>query len=278
MSHYTVMVIGPETDQELEEALAPFDENIEVEPYRDYNVWIPDDLKTKEPKEIAKELKERWGGDEDYRYDPDKDAVYIMSTYNPESKWDWWTLGGRWHGLLPLVNGAKGKLGRPSFMGPDNVGPNTADWAKVKDIDFEKIRQEQLNDRNTEYDVWEMAVEAAGGEPPVFNPDTDDIKEYRENDMVGTFWKVFLDNGIFMASVEDYAGKTREQFLAENVNPYALTYAVLMGDEWIEPGKMGWFGMCSDTEDSRREYNKTVSDIIHSLDPDTWVAVVDCHI
>lgn len=36
MSHFTLMVIGPETKEEIDAALAPFDENMEVEPYRSY--------------------------------------------------------------------------------------------------------------------------------------------------------------------------------------------------------------------------------------------------
>ena len=29
----------------------------------------------------------------------------LISTYNPDSKWDWYEVGGRWSGLLPLKNG-----------------------------------------------------------------------------------------------------------------------------------------------------------------------------
>ena len=31
----------------------------------------------------------------------DKDGN-ILSTYNPKSKWDWYTIGGRWNGCIPL--------------------------------------------------------------------------------------------------------------------------------------------------------------------------------
>jgi len=30
----------------------------------------------------------------------DENGLYYMSSYNPDSKWDYWVVGGRWHGLL----------------------------------------------------------------------------------------------------------------------------------------------------------------------------------
>ena len=62
MSHCTVLVVG----DDLETLLAPFNENTEVEPYIEGNVW---------------------------------------TTYNPQSQWDWYKVGGRWPGHLPLTGG-----------------------------------------------------------------------------------------------------------------------------------------------------------------------------
>lgn len=36
----------------------------------------------------------------------------VYSTYNPKSKWDWYSLGGRWSGLIKLKEGATGIEGR----------------------------------------------------------------------------------------------------------------------------------------------------------------------
>ena len=68
MSHYSTIIIMSKGDFEngyqahLEKMLVPYDENQEVEPYKD------------------------------------KDGE--MTTYNPKSKWDWWRIGGRWDGTL----------------------------------------------------------------------------------------------------------------------------------------------------------------------------------
>lgn len=52
--------------------------------------------------------------DANYLHEGDKDLSVdepyldkngnLISTYNPKSKWDWWTIGGRWQGLLNLTN------------------------------------------------------------------------------------------------------------------------------------------------------------------------------
>ena len=35
-------------------------------------------------------------------YDAEEDRFGYLSTYNPDSRWDWWALGGRWHGFFQL--------------------------------------------------------------------------------------------------------------------------------------------------------------------------------
>jgi hypothetical protein len=48
----------------------------------------------------------------------------ILSTYNPDSKWDWYDIGGRWNGFLPL----KEK--------DDNGNPICTNMARVDEIDW----------------------------------------------------------------------------------------------------------------------------------------------
>jgi hypothetical protein len=118
MSHYCVGVIIPkdklENEDILSEMLAPYDEAIEVEPYV---------YRTKEQIiKMCREYKEQYNSNpEKYDYlshykdcvtDEDLHKAYIefhkkyedekfdeegneLSTYNPDSKWDWWTIVGR---------------------------------------------------------------------------------------------------------------------------------------------------------------------------------------
>ena len=179
MSHYTVVVVlpgEPKNDDDLNETLsvllAPFDENVEVEPY--------------------------------VREDGD------TSTYNPQSKWDWWTLGGRWTGFYSPKPNAE----RPTFTGSPGVFGGPAEDGKVDCI--------------ARGDVDEAAMLASNrrddGAPP---------------------WQ---------------------------------TYSVLAEGVWREPGEMGWFGMSTDTEDSRADYQDWYARFWAAMPPETYLAVVDVHI
>ena len=116
MSHFTVAVIH-RADQNIEELLAPYDENKEVEPYVQYSRQEAIDHARKNYKSAAgKTDEECWQMvAEDEKTDEDGN---ILSTYNPQSTWDWWTVGGRWSGMLRLKNGS------------------TVDSARIGDIDF----------------------------------------------------------------------------------------------------------------------------------------------
>jgi hypothetical protein len=46
--------------------------------------------------------------DSPYLYDPESDRLYKMTTYNPDSKWDYWRIGGRWSRYFPVVSGFDG--------------------------------------------------------------------------------------------------------------------------------------------------------------------------
>lgn len=139
MSHFTVCVITKDGD--YEKALAPYDESIEVEPHiRETKAQIIQkvkDRKVRYDKDIARGEKDSWF-EEHYgsiNWDDDESihAAYVeawkedeefddegneLTTYNPKSKWDWYSLGGRWGGTLKLKEGVE------------------TDFAQVKDIDF----------------------------------------------------------------------------------------------------------------------------------------------
>lgn len=146
MSHFTVMVQIPKEnvitggiERYLETVLAPFDENMEAEAY----INVP-------AEELKAEYEKRKKENPEYEIDKMTLADYanewygqdldeegnLLSTYNPNSKWDWWVIGGRWRNLLRLKNG-------------DNV-----DFAFVEEIDFDGILEE---DRQKRANSWAEA-------------------------------------------------------------------------------------------------------------------------
>jgi len=109
MSHFfTVVLVEPELEKDeieerVSELLAPYDENLQINPYRVY--LDPEDIKNMaehyklDPNNsagIIKKIKD-WSGD---RGGIDDKGLYRISTYNPKSKWDWWRIGGRWNGEI----------------------------------------------------------------------------------------------------------------------------------------------------------------------------------
>lgn len=80
--HYTVLVLG----ENVEELLAPYDENMKVEPYV---VTTAEEL-VKDG--VFKTISEVY----DYYGDRMDEKGNVYTTYNPNSKWDWYSVGGRW--------------------------------------------------------------------------------------------------------------------------------------------------------------------------------------
>ena len=177
MSHFSVLVITDSESNEdiLYDMLAPYDENLEVpeyvcktkselaEYYKDFlQKWLEDCLKAenKERFEKAAELKTKLDSftDEDSiiraykedhpgsRFDEEDN---LLTTDNPDSKYDWYVVGGRFSGALRLKNG------------------DTVDEAFAEEIDFE-IDPEEYKE-NIRW--WELAVEEQQpkeGEKPPF--------------------------------------------------------------------------------------------------------------
>ena len=111
MSHYTVLVIG----DDIEGQLAPFDENIDVPEYCSGEVSLEDQKRfkefyTKEDSDLnnlsLKDLYNLKGKEWNFNaWRMDSKGVWNeYSNYNPDSKWDWYAIGGRWEGKLELKN------------------------------------------------------------------------------------------------------------------------------------------------------------------------------
>jgi hypothetical protein len=125
MSHFIVNLILPQdevTIEKIEELLDPYDEGKELEPYIYYYKRDAKKLHQEELSRLKGILDRK---DKDYKLDKcqeqyDKHKIMtaeqyydyhfegkkrdkkgnILTTYNPDSKWDWWEIGGRFAGWL----------------------------------------------------------------------------------------------------------------------------------------------------------------------------------
>lgn len=275
MSHFTVAVITKDGD--YEKALAPFDENIEVEPYIRKTVkQLVEHVKERKEshdKCVAEGKDDSWFdkhyGNVDWSDDKSIHEAYVklwndsemfdeegneLSTYNPKAKWDWYSLGGRWIGSLKLKEGIeKEKESEPSLLYLDIPEDGYVDHARVKDIDWTPDPKEVHKYTR----IWEIVVE----DSPI-GEDEDELRTPVR----------------FAGSKEDLLEefKTKENYIDEQTSFF--TYALLHNGEWLEPGRMGWWGMSTDTKESRKKFREVFKEIISKLDPEDYISVVDCHI
>lgn len=295
MSHFTVAVItkGKPTEAVLSAMLEPYDENKEVLHFTsredlikqkrkeisdfidsNYARYIADKEKylaecTNENhiKYITEEFPKKllWTDEECYqdaikyteREDICKDGS-VRSTYNPDSKWDWYQIGGRWAGLLTVRKGTPHEIGEKSWVWDDKnpyEGENNiikCDSARIKDLVFlDKDKDEQRARR-----FWELYVE--GDEP----------QNDEERDMINFVWY----------KREYYTETYKDKETYVRCESAFSTYAVITKDgEWHAKGEMGWFGRSNDNDVVAWQdgYQKLV---LNNADDDDYITIVDCHI
>ena len=243
MSHFSVAVFHRD-DQRIEDLLAPYDENLEIDPYSEFTRdeavrycrenWAEEYITGKSDDELWKDIAHDYGDNVD-------DSGNIYSTYNDGCKWDWYEIGGRWADMLKLKRSAKGKYN----------GVYRVDEARICDIDF---RPDDEKYRNAIRE-WEIFVDGAEKKP------------YEER-IFSPFKPEYY--------IEKYG--TKEKY-AECVSRFS-TYAVITPDgEWHEAGKMLWFGISTATNEDELDWEENYyKDFIENLDQNMIVTIVDCHI
>ena len=131
MSHFCGLVIlTPEfaKSNSFEESLEKYSENVEVPEYCTGEVSREDKKRfvkyytgkksytKKSFDELYAEKGDDWN-DNDWKKD-EKGVWQRYTTYNPDSKWDWWCLGGRWDSCIKTKSGEfvdECKLGEIDF-------------------------------------------------------------------------------------------------------------------------------------------------------------------
>lgn len=304
MSHFTVIVCLKSKD-DLDAALAPFDENLEVEPYRDYEAgspaghWATSILREKAGlnpddasltwAEVAEAYNKHYGEEEDRLLIDDAGRAYAMSTRNKQAKWDYWRVGGRWGGYFPYRHKHEAEVIEPerSWDSPDEMKPRHCDGGPKRALDLDALRKEKADEAAKTYAEYQVAV---AGTPDALP------------------WSVFTENispegGYTIEQArEEYHSQPRVQAIkgtdfqwyddpiADFGVPQALYierqraravpgWAILTADgRWMEQGRMGWWAMNDATEGSKIGYWEAANAYIESLPDDAWLIAVDCHI
>jgi hypothetical protein len=284
MSHFTVAVIAESVD-DVDDILAPYDENMRVPRYVEYT---KEQLIQRERKDMEEFKNTTYA---EYRKDPvayaekhdnpghihylqtefpnkllfTDEELYtaavkgyeeenigehgeIYSTYNAKSKWDWYSVGGRWDGsLLVKDQSAYIGVGDAGAFGsniPDKDVPEGyrwVDYALIQDVQWDKMR-ELIEKQLIPYE------------------------EYMKQD---SFYKPEYMKRLY-PDAENY----KKKLLAFS------TYAVVpFEEEWTGKGDMGWFGFSSDTPEESIKWDLEFFDrFIKTANPLYYIVMVDCHI
>jgi hypothetical protein len=311
MSHFVVLVIGDDVDRQL----APFNEQPEADdPYVEFvfndqteefrkeydegsveiikrpdGSWVfahsaTDDDKAAQIAPVSVKFSELYSTFEEfceewYDAEPNEQGRY-GGYYNPNAKWDWYVVGGRWSGFFKALPGVIGKVGDPGVFG-NKAKPGYYDQLHRGSIDFEGMRAEAAAEASKRYDAYETAV--AGLEVPKrwdeFRTAYENVDDARKAYSELPYIKA-LHNAQLMPWFEDPVevyGIGREKFIERASNNSFTPYAVLKDGEWFSKGEMSWFGTSSDDVDPDT-WSDRVWELLRDLPEDTLITAVDCHI
>lgn len=218
-----------------------------------------------------------------YGYAIVKDDTLIKAVRrtNPNARWDWYQIGGRWSGLFKLKPGKTGTVGTPSFM-TKPAPKGYVDSALKMDIDVEGMRTEAATRAG---ERWEIVRGILGDSITTYIPWKEIQKKYPRNeegqDRARNEYQCQPAHQKMMASKEFFEIEeflcSKEDFI-DAASKYALcTFAVLKDGVWYEHGKMGWWGTVSDEKD-QDTWLKEFSDLVDSIPDTTLLTVIDCHI
>ena len=254
MSHFTVGVITRDPCN-VDYLLRPYDENgtdyyikelyMSKEDYiNSYKNEHPDTTLTDE--QIYATANDMYTGVEE-------DGIYDY--YNPDAKWDWYEIGGRWPNSLKVkkdaqfnMGGHYGKMGTPEGKGRYRW----VDAAPLCEIEWDLMNTISPEQKKKASEFWDKYVL---NQDPSYDAKFAYKREY------------YLDRY-----------KTKEEYI-KRTNIFT-THDLLVEDrEWITVGDMGWFGCDDSTYDSETDYIKQFYDIVKAPEyQNYWFVVVDCHI
>lgn len=288
MSHFVCMVLGAAPEEQLE----PFSEHLECDEYSTGEVGseeisrfmiyaneeaAKEGFKGQSFEELYAKYGNNWNGS---RWKiGDSGILEDFSTYNPQSKWDWYEIGGRWRGYLKLRLGDRGLDNRGCKKGYTNQ-------CYKKQVDWDGMIQDSKKQAEQEWDevaalvgvdsfgkirhpqfTWMQATEATTSREAARELYTsqEEVKAFEKT----KHWGELVENMHY----------TRQEYVDTNAYNGITPYCCLYNGEWYEKGKMLMFGMSTASEEDEKNWSaEFYSKFIEPLDGNTLITIVDCHI
>lgn len=293
MSHFTCLVVS-QSPEGVDAALQPFHE-YECTGTRDqYVVEVELDEEQLDALHLdhatsigPKKSFAEYAAGRDYVLRADK----VFRLTNPNSRWDWWAIGGRWPGqlLAKMEDETRLRRGEPSLLmtslrGEDGyVYPLLAcDAAMKSNLDIETMRElagrearhrcdrvAKILSDHPDYKTWEdlIHIESVVERREIFHAQP-------AQELIRKEFGAFGDHGF----VDRLRREGSDAIVAAERLGAPGCYAAIGRDgQWRSEGTMGWFGV-----DTHRKpesaWNAELGQIIDETPDDWWVTIVDCHI
>lgn len=301
MSHFVVLVVGDDVEKQLQpfhefectghddEYVVEVDKTAEIQARIDkegesiedaVEYHLGDNKIVTDESEIDREGRHKYG----YAIVRDGALIKAVDRTNPNAKWDWWVVGGRWTGYF-TTKGPGGTLGeRGLSCGPKDDAEyerqrtgNKADSCKWGDVDLEAMKSVEREEANTAFSQWEECF-TKHGRPRSWEEVLEAHGEAQIEAARTEYWgqpaiqEMRKRNGWCNP---DLYGFDREKYVEERVRQSVIPFAILKDGVWHEKGRMGWFASVSGENVNWVDHAEA---LLASIDPDTTVTAVDCHI
>ena len=177
---------------------------------------------------------------------------------NPNAKWDWWSIGGRWQGILRAKPDAKGVTvsGDLGLMTERNEDALKVSSCLIADLDTAgMVKDEQEQRRETWRQRWPVLEKA--------------LTEAADNDE---------REALIKRNSWWYNDEANEDEYAASARPFG-TYALLYDGQWGQKGEMGWWCISTDEiseDDWQAQFDTVLKEAAKT--PTMRVTIVDCHI
>ena len=226
-----------------------------------------------------------------------------MRRTNPNDRWDWYQVGGRWTGYFKAKDKyqPENDVGKPGLMTLP-AKPGWYDQIRKGNIDVDFMRKNAYNKACTDYEVVEKAF---GGTIPKVELKFSDMWEGSSYEKLDRDEKLAIYNAqpgvmklealrkqiwegkkgrkanedeeiIIWMEIHDFQC-TREEYAQRAADNAIATFALVKDYTWYEKGKMGWWASVSDEKDEEQWLHQ-FNTMFDGLSDDTLITVVDCHI
>lgn len=215
----------------------------------------------------AREFLEEWYGVE--YIDHESEQAYKSSQYaiisddetkiikyyeytNPNAKWDWWVIGGRW-------------------------SSNNQDMIKKSDFDYDAWFEKE---KKYYTDLWNLYH-------PLFEKHKDTLVEWDSNAENHVKMLEVYQNQPLMKELNDESNtynrwdfnwqmiKPLDEYLDFMLKTASPCFGIVTEDGWFEKGNMGWWACVSD---ENPDWNSDFKKLWDSIPDNCYIWNVDCHI